>query len=285
MVPIETVHLFYDIVRPEERFLLKELANLGLRVVAVNVEEFIVTIPPTGDYPSIGLVRTVSQYRAQVISSLLEELGALSINTAVAVGLGNNKALSMIKLSRAGLPVPATLLGFSGSSIIRKLNGTNYPLIVKPIQGSWGRLVSLVRSPEDLEALVRHRESMDPQYRIYLIQEYLEKPGRDIRVTVVDGNAVAAIYRYSPASEWRTNTARGGKVEAMRIDGDLEEISVKATEILGAHYAGVDIVESRDGYRILEVNTVPEFKNVMRVTGVNVARIVAEMVLRIARRG
>jgi [lysine-biosynthesis-protein LysW]--L-2-aminoadipate ligase len=115
------------------------------------------------------------------------------------------------------------------------------------------------------------------------VQEYVEKPGRDIRVTVVAGRAVAAIYRYS-SSDWRTNTARGGKAEPVKIDGELEEISAKAAEAVGTMYAGVDVVESRDGYKVLEINGVPEFKNVQRVTGVDVAGAIAEAVLEAARR-
>jgi L-2-aminoadipate N-acetyltransferase (EC 2.3.1.-) len=146
--------------------------------------------------------------------------------------------------------------------------------------------VSLVGGVEDLQLLVRHRDSMgNPQYGAYLVQEYVRKPGRDIRVTVVGDRAVAAIYRYAVNDDWRTNTARGGKAEAVRVDPELEDISVRATKAIGAYYAGVDVVESDGGYKVLEVNTVPEFKNVQRVTGVNVARHIVELVLDLTKRG
>ncbi len=97
------------------------------------------------------------------------------------------------------------------------------------MHGSWGgRLVSLVGSVEDLALLARHRSSMEnPQYETYLVQEFIKKPGRDIRVTVVGDEAVAAIYRYAVSNDWRTNTARGGKAEGVRIDPELEDISVR----------------------------------------------------------
>ena len=116
-------------------------------------------------------------------------------------------------------------------------------------------------------------------------KEFIDKPGRDIRVTVVGGEAVAAIYRYSPSDEWRTNTARGGRAEAAELSPELEEIGVKSAEAIKASYAGVDVVESRDGYKVLEVNVVPEFKNVMRVTGINVARRIVDLLMLAARRG
>lgn len=116
---------------------------------------------------------------------------------------------------------------------------------------------------------------------LYLVQEFINKPNRDIRVTVVGDRAVAAIYRITNG-DWRTNTARGGKAEPVKIDPELEDVAVRASKAVGAYYSGVDVVESERGYLVLEVNGVPEFKNVQRVTGVNVAgeiaRLVAEFV-------
>jgi [lysine-biosynthesis-protein LysW]--L-2-aminoadipate ligase len=103
-------------------------------------------------------------------------------------------------------------------------------------------------------------------------------------IIVVDNEAVAGIYRYAPEGEWRTNTARGGVAKPLKLDEELRELSVKACEAINAKYGGVDIVESKDGYKILEVNVVPEFKNVARVTGVNIAEKIVDMLIRHAKR-
>jgi [lysine-biosynthesis-protein LysW]--L-2-aminoadipate ligase len=124
---------------------------------------------------------------------------------------------------------------------------------------------------------------MESDLHIYLVQEYIKKPGRDIRVTVVGDRAVAAIYRISPG-DWRTNTARGGRAEPVKIDPELEEVAVKASKAVGAYYSGVDVAESDRGYVVIEVNGVPEFKNVQRVTGVDVAAEIARLTLELAKR-
>ncbi|WP_243669301.1 RimK family alpha-L-glutamate ligase [Vulcanisaeta sp. JCM 16161] len=217
---------------------------------------------------------------------MYEAIGGKSINPYASIMIGNNKAITLAILNRLGIPIPNTVIALSSESAVKALGIVGSPAIVKPVHGSWGRFVSLIGSTEDLMLLARHRSSMEnPQYETYLIQEFIRKPGRDIRVTVVGDEAVAAIYRYAVNDDWRTNTARGGKAEAVRIDPELEDISVKATKAVGAYYAGVDVVESDGGYKVLEVNTVPEFKNVQRVTGVNVARRIAELVVSIVKRG
>ena len=285
MVLIEVVHFLYDIVRLDEKLLIREFDNLRMNYRLINAEELTFEFPNSNSV-GIAFIRTVSQHRTQMLSQLYEAIGGKSINPAMSILIGNNKAVTLAILSRLGVPIPNSVVALSSKIAIRSLDRIGVPAVIKPVHGSWGRLVSLVGSSDDMDLLIRHRNSMEnPQYGTYLLQEFVKKPGRDIRVTVVGDRAVAAIYRYVVGDDWRTNTARGGKAEAVRIDPELEDISVKATKAIGAYYAGVDVVESDGGYKVLEVNTVPEFKNVQRVTGVNVARHIAELVLDMARRG
>ncbi|WP_369689112.1 lysine biosynthesis protein LysX [Vulcanisaeta thermophila] len=282
---IETLHFIYDVARLDERLLIREFEAAGAPFKLVNAEQLIFRFPGN-DLRGTAFIRTISQVRTQLIAQLYESLGGSSINPARSIINGNNKAVTLALLSRFNVPTPNTLVAFSGELAVKSLDQVGRPTIVKPIHGSWGRLVSLVHGPEDLELLTRHRESMEnPQYSVYLLQEFIRKPGRDIRVTVVGDRAVAAIYRYAVTDDWRTNTARGGKAEPVKIDPELEDISVRATKAVGAYYAGVDVVESDGGYKVLEVNTVPEFKNVQRVTGVNVARAIVELTIDLIKRG
>ncbi|PLC68514.1 lysine biosynthesis protein LysX [Vulcanisaeta sp. EB80] len=285
MVLIEAIDFIYDAVRLDEKLLIREFNNLNVNYRLVNAGELTLNLP-NGSDGGAAFIRTISQHKSQLVSQLYEALGGISINPAMSILIGNNKAVTLAILSRVGVSIPNTVITLSGDVAVKVLNAVGIPAIVKPVHGSWGRLVSLVGGVEDLQLLVRHRDSMgNPQYGAYLVQEYVRKPGRDIRVTVVGDRAVAAIYRYAVNDDWRTNTARGGKAEAVRVDPELEDISVRATKAIGAYYAGVDVVESDGGYKVLEVNTVPEFKNVQRVTGVNVARHIVELVLDLTKRG
>jgi [lysine-biosynthesis-protein LysW]--L-2-aminoadipate ligase len=212
-----------------------------------------------------------------------ESRGGVAINSATSLVLSHDKYLTYLRLVGARVPTPATYLVFGGEAAAAVAEKLSYPVIVKPTDGSWGRFVNLVKSAEDLQSLVLQKWGMDSHMHLFLVQEYVEKPGRDIRVTVVGDRAVAAIYRISQG-DWRTNTARGGRAEPVKIDPELEDIAVRASRAVGTLYSGVDVVESERGYMVLEVNGVPEFKNVQRVTGVNVAGEIAKLVAEVARR-
>ncbi len=278
--------MLHDIIRLDERLIVKELERRGVRYTLINVDSLVYDVSKDPNPSSeVSLVRTVSQSKGLMLAHVLEEHGHVVVNSSRCLEIGSNKLYTLVRLSRGGVPVPRTyVITADGSDSLSsvKLSGM---IVVKPVHGSWGRLVSLLVSRSELELLLRHRCAMEsPHMRIVLVQEYIEKPNRDIRVIVVSGRAVAGIYRYSRGRDWRTNTARGGIARPLEITREIEEISVRACELVGAHYAGVDLVENGDGYKVLEVNVVPEFKNVVRVTGVNVAEKIVDMLLELARR-
>ncbi len=285
VVPIEALHFIYDIIRQDEKLLLKELESSGLTYKIVNAVRLSVEIPLKYDLAT-AFIRTVSHVKAQLISGLYEAFGYASINPARSILLGNNKAISLALLSKEGIPVPKSIIMFSSDEIgnVEALLGS--PIVIKPVEGSWGRFVSLVGDLEELKLLLRHRDALNnPLHHVHIIQEYVNKPNRDIRAMVIEDRVVGAIYRYATSDDWRTNMARGGKAEALKVDEELERICVKAAKAIGAYYAGVDVVESEDGYKVLEVNVVPEFKNVQRVTGINIAREIVEFVKGFLKRG
>ncbi|AET33992.1 lysine biosynthesis protein LysX [Pyrobaculum ferrireducens] len=273
------IDFVYDVARLDEKLLLAELRNLGLRVRAVNIEE---VVAPDG-LGEVGVIRVAARSRVIPTAFTYESRGGVAINSATSLVLSHDKYLTYLSLLKAGVPTPATYLVFGGEAAVAVAEKLNYPVIVKPTDGSWGRFVNLVKSAEDLRSLVLQKWGMDSHMHLFLVQEYVEKPGRDIRVTVVGDRAVAAIYRISQG-DWRTNTARGGRAEPVRIDPELEDVAVRASRAVGTLYSGVDVVESERGYMVLEVNGIPEFKNVQRVTGVNVAGEIAKLVAEVARR-
>ncbi|MEZ0248262.1 MAG: lysine biosynthesis protein LysX [Thermoproteus sp.] len=269
----------YDLLRLDERLLIDAFKRRNASIRLVDAEEL---TAPDG-LGGAGLIRVAGRSKVIPLAHTYESAGGISINSAQALYISHDKYLTYLALRRAGVPAPKTVLAFGLEPALKAAEAMGYPVIVKPLDGSWGRLVNLAKSAEDLAAIIAHKKHLEPSMQEFLVQEYVEKPGRDIRVAVVAGRAVAAIYRIA-STDWRTNTARGGRAEPVRIDSELEEISVKASEAVGALYSGVDVVESRDGYKVLEVNGVPEFKNVQRVTGVDVAGAIAEAVLEAIRR-
>jgi len=281
------IGIAYMVARWEEKAIVSAARSRGAELDLIHIPSFYAIIGDRGlgaKLPSVVLQRSISHYVALSSTLLLESLGVRVVNRGQATAAANDKVWSLSLLAATGVPTPVTGVAFGSDAANRLAEEIGYPVVVKPTNGSWGRMLALADDWEDLRVILEHREYMpQPEMKVHLIQEYIKKPGRDIRVTVVGGRPVAAIYRYS--SHWITNTARGGKAEPAPTEGELGELAVHAAEAVGLEVAGVDVFEDPErGYIVNEVNPVPEFKNTVAVTGIDVAAEIVDYLLELARR-
>jgi [lysine-biosynthesis-protein LysW]--L-2-aminoadipate ligase len=182
-----------------------------------------------------------------------------------------------MELQKAGLKVPKAISAFSEESAIAALNELGYPAVIKPTIGSWGRLIALLRDKDAAKAVIEDRQHMFPLYQVYYFEELVKRPPRDIRAIVIDDRVAAAIYRYSSQAEWKTNMALGGHAEICPLTNELEDMCIKATKITKGQIVGVDLMESDEhGLMIHEINNTTEFKNTVRVTGVDIPGLIVE---------
>ena len=194
----------------------------------------------------------------------------------------DDKALCSLALGAAGVPTPRTLLAFSIESALEACEMLGYPAVLKPVTGSWGRLLAKVNGPQQAKALLEQKVTLGSyQHALFYVQEYQEKPGRDIRVFVVGDRVLAASYR--SADHWITNTARGASSSKCPITPQIEDIVMHACNAVGARLAGVDLIETYDGYTVLEVNTGGEFHGLMTTTDVDIAGEIVDETMRMAR--
>jgi len=230
----------------------------------------------------VVLDRSVAHSRALYTLKALESWGIPTLNHTAAVQICDDKALCSVALGAAGVPTPRTLLAFSIESALEACEMLGYPAVLKPVTGSWGRLLAKVNGPQQAKALLEQKVTLGSyQHALFYVQEYQEKPGRDIRVFVVGDRVLAASYR--SADHWITNTARGASSSKCPITPQIEEIVLHACESVGARLAGVDLIETYDGYTVLEVNTGGEFHGLMTTTDVDIAGEIVEEAVRIAR--
>ncbi len=213
-----------------------------------------------------------------------EALGVKVVNNSLSTAACMDKLWTISLLKKNGIPTPKTAVVFSYEAAQEVTKRFNYPLVIKPVNGSWGRLISMVRDDEELRSIMEHRMYLPGILsKVHLMQEYVKKPGRDIRVFVIGDEVPVAIYRVS--RHWITNTARGGKAIPARIDGELEEISLKAAKAVGGEVLGLDVFEDPErGYLVNEINPVPEFKNTVAATGYDLPRKIAEYLVSNVRR-
>ena len=163
-----------------------------------------------------------------------------------------------------------TLVAFTPESALQAIESLGYPVVLKPAVGSWGRLLSKINDREAAEAILEHKETLGTYHHsIFYIQEYVRKPGRDIRAFVVGNETICAIYRHSP--HWITNTARGGQASVCPVTPELNDLCVRAATAVGGGVVAIDVFEDPDrGLLINEVNYTMEFRNSIEPTGVDI---------------
>lgn len=278
--------LLYDQLRPDERLIIDAAKRNGIDLTLYDTNELALDVTDVSDFPELAdafLQRCISYFRSIHVTATLEARGKTVVNSFKAATTCGNKLLASICLSRAKIPTPRTFVAFTQDSSLRALDQLGYPAVLKPIVGSWGRLVALIKDSESAKAIIEAREYLHPIQQVYYIQEKIERPNRDIRCYVIGDQAVAAIYRHAPPNEFRTNTARGGIAENLPITSKLEELSIRAAKAVGGGAFGVDLMETDSGLVVHEVNHTTEFKNTVRVTHVDIPSLLLKYTLEQAK--
>ena len=281
------IGLLYDQIRWEEKAVLKTAKSRGLDINLIDSKASTFELTTKEKTLALGdviLQRCVSYFRGIHVTAVLENRGYTVINSYKVAEVCGNKLLSTLALSKAKIPTPKTYVAFTPESAVTALDKLGYPALLKPLVGSWGRLIVPLKDKDTAEAIFEGREYMFPIYQVYYIQEMVKRPPRDIRIIVVGEEAVAGMYRYS-FQDIKTNISRGGKAEPCRITDELRELSLKAAEAVGKGILGVDMMETEDGILVHEVNHTVEFRGIsMANTGVNIPKMIVGYLLRKAKK-
>ncbi len=275
--------LFYTIVRPEEKWLLAAAEARGVGVVRFDDGEVTFGLEAPPGLPDVLLNRSVSHTRAVYASHCFAHYGVPTISPPAVLELAGDKIRTSLCLAEHGIPTPRTVVALSPEAALRAVEAVGYPAVLKPAVGSWGRLMAKVDDAEEALQVIEHKSALaSPIHSVFYVQEYVPKPDRDLRVLVVGEEAVGAMYRRS--SEWRTNAARGGTVEAAPLTPELSELSLRAATAVGGGVLAVDLMESPRGLVVHEVNPTPEFKALTGATGVDIAGRIVDYALAVGRR-
>ncbi len=285
------VGVLYSRVRVEEKLLFEAFANRGVAFDLLDDRMLIFEITQGGnegiDYKAYDVVaeRCINHSRALYSLRILNDRGVSTVNTAQVADTCGNKLQTTSALTAAGVPSPRTLIAYSTESALEAIEDIGYPVVLKPAVGSWGRLLSKLNDREAAEAVLEHKQVLGTYHHsIYYIQEYIDKPQRDIRAFVVGDETICAIYRNSP--HWISNTARGGVSSNCPVTPELNDICVRAARAVGGGIVAVDVVEDPErGLMVLEVNYTMEYRNSIAPTGVDIPDRMAAFILRVGQDG
>jgi len=272
-------------VRVEEKLLLEAFQAHGVEVELFDDREIVFDLHDPGPFAGLDVVleRSISHGRALASLEQLNAWGIPTVNSAAVANVCGNKFATSRSLIQHGVPTPRTMLAFTEDSALAAIETLGYPVVLKPAVGSWGRLISKINDREAAEAVLEHKQILGSYHHsVFYIQEYIDKPQRDIRTFVVGGETIAGIYRTSP--HWITNTARGGQATNCPITPELDELSRAAAAAVGGGVVAIDVLERQNGELLVnEVNYTMEFRNSIDTTGVDIPARVVDYVLRVGR--
>jgi [lysine-biosynthesis-protein LysW]--L-2-aminoadipate ligase len=266
-------------IRVEEKLLLAELDRRGVLYTRIDDGDLVFDLTQRKFPFDVILERSISFGRSLYALQVLEARGVCCINRAAVVATCGDKLRTTEALLQADLPTPGTRLAFTTEAALEAIETIGYPVVLKPVVGSWGRMVTRINDRDAAEAVLEHLDVLGSwQQHVYYIQEHIAKPGRDIRAFVVGDEPICAIYRHS--DHWITNTARGGRAENCPVSGAVGDLALRAAQAVGGGVLAIDLLETLDGRLLVnEVNHTMEFRNSIDTTGVNIPARIVDYVL------
>lgn len=268
-------------IRSEERALISAFARRQVNVEHVDDRRLVVDLGKLSSCATLVLNRSISAVRRRYVSRLFEAQSCVVLNSAQVVETCDDKILTALALALYGIPTPHTQVALccdAGPVAAREMG---YPVVVKSPAGSWGRMVSKVNDDDAADAVFEQRAHLGPHHGVSIVQELVDKPGRDIRVIAVGGEVVGAVYRES--AHWRTNTRRGAATSVCPLSDDLVETAAAAAEAVGGGFVGVDLMESADGqFLVCEVNSTVQLAGFVECLGDAVYDRVIDYALQVA---
>jgi len=273
------VGILYSRIRQDEKLLLNELRERDHEVTKIDVrkQQFnIEDAPEIFDDVDIVVDRCLATSRSVYATKFVEAYGIPVVNGPETAEICADKVKNSLALVEAGVPTPNTDVAFTKDAAMESIEAFGYPCVLKPVVGSWGRLMAKIDSKDAAEAILEHKETLGHyEHKIFYVQEFVDKPGRDIRVLATDGEPVAAMVRES--EHWLTNAAKGADTDTFELDDRALELVEKASDSVGGGLLGIDLMEvgeDADGnpedYTVHEVNHTVEFKALSEVTDVDV---------------
>ncbi|MFV0298107.1 MAG: 30S ribosomal protein S6--L-glutamate ligase [Hyphomicrobiaceae bacterium] len=217
--------------------------------------------------PRIGA--SITNYGLAVLRQF-EMQGVYPLNESVSIGRSRDKLRALQLLARAGIGMPNTAFAHrprKAAEVVAEVGGA--PVVIKLLEGTQGMGVILAETDASARSTI---EAFSAANVNILVQEFVsESAGTDVRALVIGGNVVAAMRRISSRGDFRSNLHRGGKAEAVQLTEEERMTAVKSAEVLGLNVAGVDMLRSKRGTLVLEVNASPGIEGMEAASGVDVA--------------
>ena len=277
------VAVLHSRIRAEEKLIVEAFRNKGVDFDLIDLRKihFDLARPDAWRDYDVVMERCVSHSQAMATLQIFNMWGIPTVNHYDVGMICGDKIHTSLALMNAGVATPDVRVAMSIDTGMQAIEEMGYPVVMKPATGSWGRLLAKIEDANTAEAVIEHKMTLGSyQHSILYMQDYVEKPQRDIRTFVIGDECICGIMRTS--EHWITNTARGGAASNCPITDELAEISVGAAKAVGGGILAIDVMETPEGgYTINEVNYTMEFRNSIKPTGVDIPARMVDYVLQV----
>lgn len=278
------IGVLYSRVRVEEKWIFGAMEKRGIDYERLDDRAISFDLDNPAPWRAFDAVleRSISYTSGLYALRMLNAFGVPTVNTAVVAETCGDKLTTSAMLAKAGVPQPRNATAFTPEAALQAIEAFGYPVVLKPVVGSWGRLLAKINDRDAAEAVLEHKATLGSvQHSVFYIQEYIAKPGRDIRAIVIGERVLTAMYRKS--EHWITNTARGGEGELCPITPEIEDLCLRAAAAVGGGVLAVDLIEHPErGYLVNEINHTMEFHTMQPVSGIDIADEIVSYVMRVA---
>lgn len=279
------VAVLYSRARVEEKWIFEALERRGIAFDRIDDRKAVLQLdaPQTWMAYDVVIERSLSYKNGLYLTQVLNSWGIPTLNMHRVAATCGDKLATSAALQQAGVPQPQVWVAFDAQAALETMERVGFPVVLKPVIGSWGRLLAKINDRDAAEAILEHKELLGSfHHTVYYIQEYIEKPGRDIRSFVIGDEVVCAIYRHS--GHWITNTARGGQAEKCPVTDEIARISLAAARAVGGGALAIDLLEdSQRGYLVNEVNHTMEFHSTVPLLGVDIPGKLVDFALQMGK--
>lgn len=270
---------------PEVQILSNELKKRNFIVKYFVAKRFIANISNFEEEfkdlnPKIGLVRGIGIVPSQKIFfrldllSAIEKIGIKLINSRESLEIASDKFLSSLYLTSHKISTPKTIVCENNIDALKAYEDLGGDILLKPLYGSKGIGIIRINDKDFAENVLNALGQLN---EVFYLQKYVEHYNKDIRILVIDNQVIAGMHRIS--DNWKTNIHAGAKIKPLRINEELKELAIKSAEITKTDIAGVDIMESNEGYQVIEINSIPGFTALQKVTNINISKEIIDFVL------
>lgn len=262
------LRILFTRLRLEEKLLLEAAKRENIPCELQNVTDIYYGGADFCLPEDVVLARCVSHNQNESVARMLESRGIRVVNRSSVMTLCGNKLSTSAALGAAGIAQPRFRVAFTPDGAMAASEELGFPVVYKPVSGSWGRLLAKANDEEAAEAILEHKSMLGAIHNIFYIQEYIEKGGFDVRAFVVDGEPVCAINRVS--GHWITNTARGGKASHFPLNDEVKGVLRSVARCIGGEFLAVDLFNKNGEWLVNEVNDGGEFRNSIEPTGTDI---------------